>query len=188
MREAMRERRSTLGKYLHDSSRNVTAVEAGTLTALQRRSRLEMGLPVDELHESERGIGVSAGAAAGEPGAAAPGRKRRRTTGSGTGGGRAVEACEFVLHAKEAVDYQGRSWTEPASGLRLPDAPPAGRAPRRLLHRFTGHTKGVNWVEFLPRTGHLLLTAGLEGNCKVWATSGERKVLATYKGHTSGVR
>lgn len=192
MREAMRERRAALGKYLRDQSRTVTAVEAGTLTPLQRRSRIEMGLPMEELHESERGIGTStapatgAGAGAAADGAEGPGRKRRRVEGAG--GGKTLEQCEFVLHAKEATDYQGRAWTAPPSGLRVPDEPPKGGAPRRLLHRYTGHSKGVNWVEFLPGTGHLLLTAGLEGNCKIWSTTGERKVLATYKGHTAGTR
>jgi pre-mRNA-processing factor 17 len=67
--------------------------------------------------------------------------------------------------------------------------------PSRLVHRYTGHTKGVQSVEFFPGTGHLLLSAGLDGRCKVWDAAGgggaggvRRGVRRTYLGHGGGVR
>lgn len=37
-------------------------------------------------------------------------------------------------------------------------------------------------------TGHLLLSAGLEGKCKVWDVNGDRNCKRTYIGHEEGVK
>jgi pre-mRNA-processing factor 17 len=62
--------------------------------------------------------------------------------------------------------------------------------PKRAVHTWGGHTKGVAAARLLPATGHLLLTAGLDGLAKVWDASGAagRRCLRTYAGHGKGLR
>lgn len=107
-----------------------------------------------------------------------------------------------IFHGSNEFDYKGKSWMEAPAGLGSIRADNAGehhqqdhkcRVPLKCIHRFTGHNKGVHRIRLFPVTGHLLLSAGLDGKCKVWSTmsSGaeqERRVLRTYIGHSAAVR
>jgi pre-mRNA-processing factor 17 len=57
----------------------------------------------------------------------------------------------------------------------------------KCVHRFTGHNQGVRRIRLFPITGHLLLSAGLVGKCKVWSIA-EKQVTRTYIGHSAAVR
>ena len=102
----------------------------------------------------------------------------------------AIEA-KTIFHGSEEVDYRGRSWTSPPSGVK--GAEPfdmddhACFVPKKCVFRFTGHEKGVHRIRLYPRTGHLLLSAGLDGACKVWSVE-QRKCMRTYIGHDAAVR
>jgi pre-mRNA-processing factor 17 len=99
-----------------------------------------------------------------------------------------------TFHGKEEFDYKGRSWMAPPAGTGavLADGELDMNhhrcfVPKKCVHRFTGHNKGVHRIRLFPRTGHLLLSAGLDGKCKVWSVE-QKQVMRTYVGHTAGVR
>ena len=98
-----------------------------------------------------------------------------------------------TFHGEEEFDYKGRSWTAPPAGLgnaALTDVDVDHHkcfVPKKCVHRFTGHNKGVHRIRLFPRTGHLILSAGLDGKCKVWSVD-QKKVMRTYVGHTAAVR
>jgi pre-mRNA-processing factor 17 len=97
-------------------------------------------------------------------------------------------ACSSRFHGRDAVDYQGRSWVEAPKGVRADGGDHACFPPRRLWHTYRGHTQGVQSIDFLPGTGHLLLSGGMDGKAKVWDVAGDRGVRRTYLGHAGAVR
>ncbi|KAA0155609.1 hypothetical protein FNF29_01526 [Cafeteria roenbergensis] len=194
-----------------------TAVERGALTEAQRKHRVALGLPEDELEEGEGGrafqdatgaahgesgpasSGAAAAAGASSGGASGPGslaaarrQRRRKAEGGDPKDGMSAEAATSDFLGKEETDYQGKSWVEPPAAERAAAAiDPADRVaavPRKCLHRYIGHSKGVQDVAFFPDTGHLLLTASLDNTVRIWQTSGTRKCQRVYCGHTAGVR
>lgn len=108
------------------------------------------------------------------------------------------DPCEpsTEFHGTEGFDYRGRSWIDPPAGtiVAAVDANEGSEdnrsyVPKKCVHRYAGHQKGVHRIRLFPRTGHLLLSAGLDGTCKVWSVlTNPRQLLRTYSGHTAAVR
>lgn len=75
------------------------------------------------------------------------------------------------FHGKSEKDYLGRPWTTVPQDLDVNLLGTAGNQscflPKTLLHTWTGHTKGINAVRFIPNTGHLILSASMDNRIKV---------------------
>ncbi|XP_063243175.1 pre-mRNA-processing factor 17 [Bacillus rossius redtenbacheri] len=97
-----------------------------------------------------------------------------------------------VLHIKDAVDYQGRSFLRPPQdvGVNLrPDcAPERCFLPKALVHTWQGHTKGISAVRWFPHSAHLLLSCSMDCRVKLWEVYNERRCVRTYYGHRQAVR
>lgn len=60
--------------------------------------------------------------------------------------------------------------------------------PKAHLHTWEGHTKAVTAIRFLPKTGHVLLSASLDNSIKLWDVNYDGHLLRSFNGHSLGVR
>uniref|UniRef100_A0A673XX70 Cell division cycle 40 homolog (S. cerevisiae) n=1 Tax=Salmo trutta TaxID=8032 RepID=A0A673XX70_SALTR len=76
-----------------------------------------------------------------------------------------------ILHVKDAYDYQGRSYLhvpqDVGINLRTADIPDKCYLPKKQIHVWTGHTKGVSAIRLFPVSGHLLLSCSMDCKIKV---------------------
>lgn len=93
-----------------------------------------------------------------------------------------------VFHGKAERSYAGKSWVEPPAGAREGTGDHQAFPPKKCIHRWTGHTKGVQAIRFFPGYGHLLLSGSMDSKIKIWDVTGDRTVRRTYSGHTAAVR
>lgn len=100
--------------------------------------------------------------------------------------GEAVHETKTIFHGTELYDYQGRSFVDSPNDLPMP--PEKSYLPKKCVHTWSGHTKGVTAIRFFPKTAHLLLSASQDNKVKIWNVNGDRKCMRTYIGHTKAVR
>ncbi|KAK3742092.1 hypothetical protein QZH41_017545, partial [Actinostola sp. cb2023] len=95
-----------------------------------------------------------------------------------------------TLHVKDAVDYQGRSYLHIPKDLDVrldtTDAPERCYLPKKHIHTWTGHTKGVSAIRFFPLSGHLLLSSSMDCKVKLWEVYNNRRCLRTFLGECIG--
>eukprot|EP00771_Trimastix_marina_P001194 gnl/Trimastix_PCT/2248.p1 GENE.gnl/Trimastix_PCT/2248~~gnl/Trimastix_PCT/2248.p1 ORF type:complete len:706 (-),score=248.61 gnl/Trimastix_PCT/2248:172-2289(-) len=96
-----------------------------------------------------------------------------------------TERTQF--HGRQTHDYQGRTYIFPPSELK----PSEHRCflPKKVVHTWAGHQKGVSAMRFFPKYGHILLSAGLDCQLKIWDCYGRgRRCLRTIYGHDKAIR
>ncbi|XP_023023587.2 pre-mRNA-processing factor 17 [Leptinotarsa decemlineata] len=97
-----------------------------------------------------------------------------------------------VLHIKDAVDYQGRSFLHAPQdvGVNLKSDTPPEKCflPKSHIHTWSGHSKGIAAIRWFPRTAHLFLSASMDCRIKLWEVYNERRCVRTYYGHRQAVR
>ncbi|KAK6018628.1 WD domain, G-beta repeat protein [Ostertagia ostertagi] len=89
-------------------------------------------------------------------------------------------------------DYQGRSFLVPPAftgvNLRADAAPEKCFIPKKQIHVYKGHTKGVNCLQWFPKSAHLFLSCSMDTKIKLWEVYGKHQVVRTYSGHKLPVR
>ncbi|KAM9666664.1 pre-mRNA-processing factor 17 isoform 3-T3 [Trichechus inunguis] len=97
-----------------------------------------------------------------------------------------------ILHVKEMYDYQGRSYLhipqDVGVNLRSTIPPEKCYLPKKQIHVWSGHTKGVSAVRLFPLSGHLLLSCSMDCKIKLWEVYEDRRCLRTFIGHSKAVR
>ena len=76
-----------------------------------------------------------------------------------------------MFAVKEPLDYQGRSFMHVPQdvGVNLRSAEPPAKCflPKKLIHTWTGHNKGIHAIRWLPNSAHLLLSCSMDSKIKV---------------------
>ncbi|KAF6213311.1 hypothetical protein GE061_011029 [Apolygus lucorum] len=97
-----------------------------------------------------------------------------------------------VLHIKDPVDYQGRNFLHPPQdvgvNLRSDSPPDKCFIPKKEVHVWKGHTKGISAIKWFPKSAHLLLSCSMDCRVKLWEVFNERRCVRTYYGHRQAVR
>ena len=97
-----------------------------------------------------------------------------------------------VVHLESTCDYQGRSFVDAPRGVRA-EAMGEHRCyvPERCVATAArAHGRGTACVRVVPRYGHLVLSAGLDGVAKLWTVGpgGALACAVSYHGHARAVR
>ncbi|KAI9024764.1 WD40-repeat-containing domain protein [Hyaloraphidium curvatum] len=141
----------------------------------------DIGLPQDGLTAEEQAAAEAAAAAS-----AAMKKGLKDESDDEEGGERTT------FHGREERDYQGRTYMHVPQDLGIDLSGEPGQQecflPKRVIHTWTGHTKGVNAIRFFPKSGHMLLSCSMDGKVKLWDCYHQRQVLRTFIGHSKGVR
>eukprot|EP01022_Parablepharisma_sp_SALTPOND_P008056 TRINITY_DN135128_c2_g1_i1.p2 TRINITY_DN135128_c2_g1~~TRINITY_DN135128_c2_g1_i1.p2 ORF type:complete len:559 (-),score=62.19 TRINITY_DN135128_c2_g1_i1:2638-4215(-) len=94
--------------------------------------------------------------------------------------------AKSVFHGNLARDYQGRSFLEPPLDQKL--GPHQCYIPKKCIHTWVGHSKGVQCVRIFPKYGHYILSGSYDTQIKLWDVMTNKKCIQTYMGHTEAVR
>jgi pre-mRNA-processing factor 17 len=149
----------------------------------EQRKRLRLDESYTQIPHSEPALTAEQAAAIAERHAQA----KRQREGRADEEAPAAMTETSIFHGTKMTDYQGRSWLHPPAEARG-DEEHECFIPKQWVHTWSGHTKGVSAIRWLPRTAHMLLSAGMDSQVKIWDVHGSRKCMRTYMGHAAAVR
>ncbi|CAO3679593.1 unnamed protein product [Rhizopus stolonifer] len=97
-----------------------------------------------------------------------------------------------TFHGQSEFDYLGRTYMAVPQDVDVNLLGEPGNqdcfVPKKLIHTWEGHEKGVSSIKFFPKSAHLLLSAGMDNQIKIWDVYHDRSLLRSYHGHTKAVR
>ena len=97
-----------------------------------------------------------------------------------------------VLHVKDTEDYQGRGYTHVPQDLGVnlkPDhVPHKCFIPKRQIHTWAGHKKGVSVIRWFPSSAHLIMSGSMDATVKLYEVYGKRRLIRTFTGHKQAIR
>jgi len=93
---------------------------------------------------------------------------------------------QTIFHGDATHDYKGRSYILPPLDLKPRDH--TCYIPKKPVHTWSGHTKGVQVARFFPKYGHFILSGSHDTKVKLWDVYNNRKCVRTYMGHSEAVR
>ncbi|OAD70602.1 hypothetical protein PHYBLDRAFT_126422 [Phycomyces blakesleeanus NRRL 1555(-)] len=97
-----------------------------------------------------------------------------------------------TFHGEAEHDYLGRTYMAVPQDVDVNLLGEPGTQdcfiPKRCIHTWEGHAKGVSAIRFLPKSAHLLLSGGMDNKVKIWDVYHDRRLLRTMSGHTKAVR
>lgn len=103
----------------------------------------------------------------------------------------AEDMSKSTLHIDDPVDYMGRSFLHIPQDLDVnllsEDLPTKCFIPKKNVHTYTGHTKGIQKIQFFPKSAHLFLTCSMDNRVKLWEFYKGRRCIRTYAGHAQGI-
>ncbi|KAK5132089.1 hypothetical protein LTR08_000339 [Meristemomyces frigidus] len=104
-----------------------------------------------------------------------------------------------VFEGSQQYDYQGRTYMHVPQDLDVDLTSDFESlnlkcySPKKLIHTFqtpqgkNAHDRALTTLNFIPSSGHLLLSAAADGKVKLWDVYHDRELLRTYSGHTKSV-
>lgn len=92
-----------------------------------------------------------------------------------------------VFHIENEIDYQGRGFIRPRHNMLL-NGPQTYYIPKKMVHIYKGHTKGVLKSLFFPKYGQFLLTSSFDTTVKLWEVNQKRRCVVTFRGHKGAVK
>ncbi|KAJ1831121.1 hypothetical protein LPJ63_004493 [Coemansia sp. RSA 2711] len=92
-----------------------------------------------------------------------------------------------LFHGQHERDYQGRTYMHVPAELRATNDVQC-RVPTRLVREWKAHQGGVSAIRFIPGSGHLLLSCGMDGLVKLFDVHSALRQQRTYIGHAKAVR
>ncbi|KAJ1963439.1 hypothetical protein GGI12_002048, partial [Dipsacomyces acuminosporus] len=94
-----------------------------------------------------------------------------------------------LFHGKSERDYQGRTYMHVPTELKQGEVgDQTCFVPKRMVKEWKAHAGGVSAIRFIPDSGHLLLSSGMDGLIKIYDTHSSLVHLRTYIGHSKAVR
>lgn len=91
-----------------------------------------------------------------------------------------------IFHGESEYDYLGRTYMAVPQDVDVNLLGEPGTQecfiPKRCIHTWEGHKKGVSAIRFLPKSAHILLSAGMDNKLKVMNNPGNRgkHILTIY--------
>ncbi|KAK9448355.1 WD40-repeat-containing domain protein [Limtongia smithiae] len=104
----------------------------------------------------------------------------------------AAQTEKTQFHGSSLYDYLGRTYMHVPQDLDINlDRDPGEHdcfIPKRRIHSWAGHKNGVSALRFFPRSGHLLLSSGMDAKVRLWDCYHGRELLRSYSGHSKAVK